>query len=194
MQRIRVPALHAIMAMAILICLPVALSLKRAEAEAMGPTVAKNEIPAEPEVEPPHSQASVKELPLEEVEEIAVPEVEEITSTEVTPDRQEIVRVSHYWPSLGGVNCSSFVNGYCVSRMANGERWEDFLGIAIACPKSWEFGTVVSFPDFGDREFICKDRGGKINYVNGVAWVDLLIEFPLAAYGTLTMANITVPK
>jgi hypothetical protein len=81
------------------------------------------------------------------------------------------IRASHYDPSLGGVNCSRFVNGECVSRMANGERWQEFIDYAIACPPEWEFGIKLIVDG---KTWECKDRGGAIQIVDGIAWVDFL--------------------
>ena len=51
----------------------------------------------------------------------------EVISPEVaeTPqdDNSIVLRVSHYNPDLGGVNCANFQDGVCVSKMANGERY-----------------------------------------------------------------------
>ena len=70
------------------------------------------------------------------------------------------VKMSWYNPALGGPNCLTFVNGECISRMASGERWQDWLGRAAACPPSWPFWTQIRLP--GGEEFFCLDRGGAI--------------------------------
>ena len=99
-------------------------------------------------------------------------------STPKPGPRRITVRVSHYWPPLGGPNCSRFVNGRCVSRMASGERWEDWAYRpwsepgAAACPPEWPFGTRFRL---AGREWVCLDRGGRIRYEGGVPWVDLLL-------------------
>jgi len=91
--------------------------------------------------------------------------------------RRIAVRVSHYWPPLGGPNCFRWERGRCVSRMASGERWEDWAYRpwrepgAAACPPEWPFGTRFHL---AGRDWVCLDRGGRIRYENGVPWVDLL--------------------
>ena len=55
--------------------------------------------------------------------------------------------------------------------MANGERWQDFMDYAIACPPEWKFGTKIII---NGKTWECKDRGGAIKIVNGIAWVDFL--------------------
>jgi hypothetical protein len=100
----------------------------------------------------------------------------------------ETVRVSHYWPAYGGTNCSRFVNGECISRMASGERWQDWIGRAAACPIEWEFGTQIILP--GGEFFSCQDRGSAIRYVGGITWIDLLVKEPPVAFGTLLEVTI----
>jgi hypothetical protein len=72
---------------------------------------------------------------------------------------------------LGGINCSHFVNGVCTSHLANGERWQDFMDYAIACPAEWKFGTKLIIDG---KIWECKDRGSAIKIVDGIAWVDFL--------------------
>lgn len=100
------------------------------------------------------------------------------------------VRVSHYSPKLGGPNCASFVNGICVSKMANGERWQDWMDVACACPPEWPFGTRVTLDG---KTWICKDRGGAIKFKDGVPWVDLLQEVADYPYGTVMMVEVALP-
>lgn len=97
-------------------------------------------------------------------------------------------RLSHYWPALGGVNCFRFVAGECVSRMASGERWQDWIGRAVACPKEYPFWTRVILP--GGEEFICLDRGGKI--VDN--WFDLLVQVAPVPFGTLVDVRVILPE
>jgi hypothetical protein len=100
------------------------------------------------------------------------------------------VRVSRYDPALGGVNCFSFVNGECVSKMANGQRWQDWMGVAVACVPEWPFETKVIV---AGRTFICKDRGGKIKYKDGIPWIDMLLEVGLYPHGTIVDAEVIFP-
>lgn len=91
------------------------------------------------------------------------------------------VKVSHYWPDLGGVNCYNFKNGKCISKLANGERWEKNVGYAIACPPELKFGTRIRILD---RVWTCKDRGSKITMVDGKYWVDQLSPESFVPYGS----------
>lgn len=102
------------------------------------------------------------------------------------------IRVSHYWPPAGGANCARFVRGRCLSRMASGERWEDWAFRpwaepgAIACPPEWPFGTRLLA--FG-RIWVCLDRGSRIQFApDGIPWVDFLHPRPLAPYGAVANA------
>ena len=98
-----------------------------------------------------------------------------------------IVKVSHYWPDLGGVNCFNFKNGKCVSRMADGEKWQSQVGLAIACPKELPFGTRIRI---GDRIWTCKDRGSAIVKVDNTYWVDQLTPEALYPYGQEVEAEL----
>ena len=76
-----------------------------------------------------------------------------------------------------------YVAGECVARMASGERWQDWVGAAAACPSEFPFWTIITLPD--GSEWYCLDRGGKIKTdANGVVWIDLLEEQARYAYGT----------
>ncbi len=102
---------------------------------------------------------------------------------------------SWYWPNLGGTNCSYFgatpawaltefplanhSSGWCLSRMSSGNRWEDYVGRAIACPQSYPFGTKVYA--FG-REYLCLDHGGGIVSTPDGDWFDFLTPHPQMAY------------
>ena len=102
--------------------------------------------------------------------------------------RTATIRYSWSWPPLGGPNCSRFVNDRCVSRMASGLRWEDWVGKAVACPKAWPFGTKVHLDG---REWTCQDRGGKIICGNdGSCWVDFLVAEPAYKYGTVLEVHV----
>jgi len=100
------------------------------------------------------------------------------------------IRVSHYWPKLGGTNCSNFVNGECVSRMASGLRWQEYINYAIACPPEWPFYTKLIV---NEQEWICLDRGGAIQYVDGVPWVDFLTPNGFYPHGTIVDAILIQP-
>ena len=96
--------------------------------------------------------------------------------------------ISHYDPRLGGTNCFNFVDGWCVSPMASGKRWEDYFGVALACPAEYPFGTVFVI---GDKEWICLDRGGAIlTNPDGTIWLDMLLDVPEYNYGSLVEVQI----
>lgn len=99
-------------------------------------------------------------------------------------------KVSHYWPPLGGYNCSKFTAGKCVARMASGLRWQDWVDRAVACPAELPFGTKVYA--FG-QEWICQDRGGMIVREGSVYWFDFLTEKSPAPYGSYDEVIIVRP-
>lgn len=90
---------------------------------------------------------------------------------------------------MGGVNCARFVNGECVSKMANGERWQDYYDSnnTIACPSELSFGTTIVI--FG-REYTCRDRGGAIIVEGDAYWVDMLRKDAIVPFGTVVDAYI----
>jgi len=93
-----------------------------------------------------------------------------------------LLKISHYNPALGGVNCLTFVDGECISKMASGEEWQEWIDKAIACPRELPFGTKIVV---GKEEWICKDRGGAIVVDNGAYWIDQLTETPRYPFGEL---------
>jgi len=97
------------------------------------------------------------------------------------------IRYSRYDPALGGVNCSRFVGGVCISNMASGKPWAPWMELACACPPEWDFGTTVVLD--GQR-WTCLDRGGKINYVDGIPWVDFLTRTPQYSYGQIVEVEV----
>ena len=99
------------------------------------------------------------------------------------------IRYSHYWPPLGGPNCATFVGGKCISKMANGQPWEKYVDIAVACPPEWAFGRKVIFEG---NTYTCMDRGGKIKYVEGIPWIDFLT--PKAAYPYGSVITVQISK
>lgn len=103
------------------------------------------------------------------------------------------VHVSHYWPPLGGPNCFRFVAGECLSRMASGKPWQDWIGRGAACVPEWPFGTVFTLP--GGERFECQDRGGAIRTgADGLPWVDLLVAVPPVNYGDVVTVSVTYPN
>lgn len=55
--------------------------------------------------------------------------------------------------------------------MASGLSWQSYMDYAIACVPSWPFHTKLIV--FG-KVYECLDRGGAIQIVDGIAWVDFL--------------------
>lgn len=85
------------------------------------------------------------------------------------------LRLSHYWPALGGTNChaSEWVDGECKTQLV-GKPWQEWAGIGAACPKEIPSGTEISIPDLG-RSVICVDKGGAIESVaDGSFFIDLI--------------------
>lgn len=95
---------------------------------------------------------------------------------EPTPSgRTYRLRLSHYWPALGGTNChaAEWVDGECKTQLA-GKPWQQWAGIGAACPKEIPTGTEISIPDLG-RSVICVDQGGAIEVVpDGSFFIDLI--------------------
>jgi len=83
-------------------------------------------------------------------------------------------RISVYKPWLGGINCAIFVEDRCISRTASGERWQDWTGDGLACPKQFPLWSRWSI---SSREWTCIDRGGWIVVQSdGIVRLDLLTE------------------
>jgi hypothetical protein len=101
-----------------------------------------------------------------------------------------LVKISHYNPALGGTNCLHFVNGECVSPMANGEDWRDWMDKAIACPPELPFETKIII---GEEEWVCKDRGGAIVFDGSSYWIDQLTETPNYPFGETVQAVAYLP-
>lgn len=106
------------------------------------------------------------------------------------PDALITVKLSHYWPPLGGPNCFHFVDGECLSGMSSGYPWQDWVDRAAACPSSLPFGTII---EFNNRRFICLDRGGKVVQSGNTYWVDTLTEYPLGVYGSEVIGSMWYP-
>jgi len=123
-----------------------------------------------------------------------VEDVDEALSPETAPHGTPIiVKISHYNPSLGGVNCARWANGECLSKMSNGERWQEYWGEndTIACPFELSFGTVIWVDGI---EYTCRDRGGAIVVTyEGYYWIDILAERVPYKYGELRDAVIVYP-
>lgn len=122
-----------------------------------------------------------------------VPVAETVDVAPAMPEGvQRMGKISHYWPPLGGVNCAQFVGGKCVSKMASGLPWEEWVGRAAACPVELPFGTTIELP--GGETFYCLDRGGKVvTTAAGELWIDLLLESAPVPYGTVMPVTVRLP-
>lgn len=107
------------------------------------------------------------------------------------------IRVSYYYPPLGGINCWTWDDEKqkCISTMASGEPWELYIGEAIACPPELPLGTVL---EIEGGVYTCRDRGGAIILnEDGTYWIDFLADhLPVGDYyGQMLTANVmqTVP-
>lgn len=69
--------------------------------------------------------------------------------------------------------------------MSSGEKWQDWMDKAVACPFELEFGTKIVIDG---KEWVCMDRGGAINKVGDVYWIDQLTENPQYTFGTVLEA------
>ena len=91
------------------------------------------------------------------------------------------IKVSYYNPALGGINCYQFHNGECVSKMANGERWQDWINNgAIACPFEIDLEQKIHFDG---NTYVCKDRGSKVVFDGEFYWIDILTDNPEYSFG-----------
>ena len=101
-----------------------------------------------------------------------------------------MVKISHYDPPSGGLNCSWFYNGDCLSNMANGESWKLYYGSdnTIACPQELSFGTQILLDE---NVYTCRDRGGAIVVTEeGYYWIDILAPSVPYWYGQVKEAHI----
>lgn len=97
-----------------------------------------------------------------------------------------LVKISHYNPSLGGINCYYFYNGVCYSNMANGESWVNWINKGvIACPSELAFESKILLDGI---IYTCKDRGGAIVYDGSAYWIDILAESVPYSYGEVKSA------
>lgn len=97
-------------------------------------------------------------------------------------------RISHYWPPLGGVNCSRFIDGVCLSKMSSGQRWQSWIDRGCACPKEYPFGTRFKLPD--GSTWTCEDRGSAIVNQAGIIWLDLLQQKASYRYGSIQIVEV----
>lgn len=95
--------------------------------------------------------------------------------------------ISHYYPGWGGPNCSNYVGGRCISRMASGHNWERFVGLACACPVEYPFGTRFIVQG---KTWTCLDRGGAIVRDGNKIWLDLLTKEKIVPHGTVLKVEV----
>lgn len=101
---------------------------------------------------------------------------------------QTRAKISWFWPPLLGPNCAVVRNGECVSRMASGQPWQNWVGKAVACPSEYPFGTIFVIEG---RNWVCLDRGGAITRINNnTIWLDMLSNKPLYKFGTVLDVTI----
>jgi len=99
---------------------------------------------------------------------------------------QELIRFrySYYYPPLGGVNCRDFVDGVCMSTMASGDPWQDWLRKAVACSSEIPLGSkiVVVAPEQVKGVYFCMDRGGGIEGTDLIDFLDDVQRLPWLEY------------
>lgn len=101
------------------------------------------------------------------------------------------IRLSYYWPPLGGINCDQ-VNGVdeCETT-AMGESWKPYIGWGAACPAEFPIGSIIQL---GDLYFYCMDRGGAIKKENGYYWIDILYsKMPFNNWGDVVAGRVFIP-
>lgn len=88
---------------------------------------------------------------------------------------QFVVRLTYYWPALGGTNCypTNWKNGKCESRLM-GEPWSTWVNIGAACSADIPLRSRI-FIERLNKSYMCVDRGGGIiKLPDGSQFVDLL--------------------
>ncbi len=96
------------------------------------------------------------------------------------------VRVSYYYPALGGTNCypanwvrdlTHPLGGVCKSKLL-GAPWSDWMNVGAACPPSIALRQRVHIEAL-NRSYYCVDRGGAIqDLYDGSKFIDLLLPEP----------------
>ena len=104
----------------------------------------------------------------------------------VTP-RPMLVRLSWYWPALGGTNCypTNWITdlehpygGVCRTKLL-GQPWSDWAGAGAACPPSVALRSRI-YVERLKKSFYCVDRGGAIEDLpDGTKFIDLLQDWPI---------------
>jgi hypothetical protein len=145
-------------------------------------------------IDPPNETISLNISPPE----LIPTEIPQIVEELPLPSEQgifgliETIKYSYYWPPKGGPNCSNFQNGVCISHMASGKPWEDYVDLAAACPPEWAFGTIVIMDG---NSYTCLDRGGAIKYDgNGNTYIDFLTATPTHSFGEYVDVEVIFPN
>lgn len=102
------------------------------------------------------------------------------------------IKLTHYWPPLGGENCWSFHDAYCYSPTKSSIPWETVVEIGAACTRSW-LGTIVEVPSV-KRRFLCVDTGFRVNCKEGICVVDVLSDKLYPWDGNIMDAVVYYPK
>jgi hypothetical protein len=155
-------------------------------------------IPA-PTLTPRSTTTPLPSLAAEETQALALPAATEIPllgfgdwSCRYCDKMPVKVKMTHYWPPLGGENCWWFYEGYCHSPMKSSVPWETLVEIAAACPAHW-LGGVVEVPDIG-RRFLCLDTGDKVLCEDNVCVVDVLTQTRYEWDGLVFDAIVYYPR
>lgn len=106
------------------------------------------------------------------------------TGPTATPETLQ-AHLSNYWPPYGDINCD-----YECAHLANGDRWQKWVGKGLACPLEYPLGTIFVVRG---QEWTCIDRGERIVVnTDGTIWLDLLLPFMPhgVAWGTLFTVEV----
>lgn len=86
----------------------------------------------------------------------------------------QMIKISWYWPPLGGINCDRQAGQQECAHIADGELVADVVGQVAACPDGYD-GMYVGILGF---TFRCADKGGAIvKNGDGSIWVDMLYPY-----------------
>ncbi len=89
----------------------------------------------------------------------------------------DVVRLSYYWPDLGGTNCHESNwrkdTNKCVTNLY-GKPWQHWENKGAACPVKYPLGTKLWITRL-KKTVVCVDRGGGIvTLLDGTSFLDLL--------------------
>ena len=151
--------------------------------------VAVTKVALSPTVEPTATKVNV--LATTEAKLSATPQPTAFIGLQTKGPREVfIVRLSYYWPPLGGTNChpanwepnannARGPDGYlgrCVSLLM-GENWRTWDRIGAACPPSIPLRSRI-WIDGLQKSFYCVDRGGAVEDLpDGTRFIDILQDY-----------------